>query len=164
MCYNHGLMIGEAHFREFCAPSYRNMAAIARECGADMLIVDCDGNVMELAVLLAECGVNAMYPFEAKPSNNLFELREQLPEFVLCGWLEKECVNERNDHLIEKEIMDKVPPLLAKGRYFPNLEHNLQPMVTFKNLCRFMTLLHKVTGNPEGEFPRMHPSQGFRSL
>ena len=30
-----------------------------------------------------------------------------------------------------------------------------QPLVTFPNLCRFTTLLHDVTGNPEGEFPRM---------
>ena len=71
------------------------------------------------------------------------------------GWLEKEVVNEGNGHLIEEEIMSKVPPLLAKGRYFPNGDHGIQPPVTFENLCRFMTLLHEVTGNPEGEFPRV---------
>jgi len=70
---------------------------------------------------------------------------------------DKESVNKGMGHLIEKEIMTKVPPLLAKGRYFPNLEHVLQPMATFENLCKFMTLLHEVTGNPEGEFPRIRP-------
>ena len=69
--------------------------------------------------------------------------------------VEKEVVNEGNGHLIEVEIMSKVAPLLAQGRYFPNGDHGIQPLVTFENMCKFMTLLHEVTGNPEGEFPRV---------
>jgi hypothetical protein len=119
-----------------------------------MVAIDTDGNAMELVPLVEACGVNAIFPFEVKAGNDLFALRERLPEFILMGWLEKECVNEGNAEMIEPEIMDKVPPLLEKGRYFPNGDHGLQPMATFDNLCRFMTLLHDVTGNPEGEFPR----------
>ncbi len=73
------------------------------------------------------------------------------------GWLEKELVNEGMERLIEQEVMAKVPALLAKGRYFPNLDHGIQPLVSFKSLCKLMTLLHEVTGNPEGEFPRIRP-------
>lgn len=155
MCYNHGLLISPRHFREFCAPAYRELAGVARDCGVTMIAVDTDGNFMELVPLLEECGVNAIYPAEAKAGNDLFALRERHPSFILMGWLEKECVNEGMEHLIEHEIMSKVPPLLASGRYFPNLEHAAQPMATFGNLRRFMTLLHDVTGNPEGEFPRI---------
>ena len=56
---------------------------------------------------------------------------------------------------IAHEIESKVPRLLKSRRYFPNGDHGIQPLVTFPNLCRFMTLLHEVTGNPEGEFPRI---------
>ena len=35
--------------------------------------------------------------------------------------------------------------------------HGIQPLVSFKSLCKLMTLLHEVTGNPEGEFPRIRP-------
>ena len=73
------------------------------------------------------------------------------------GWLEKETVNAGNEGLIRPEIASKVPPLLARGRYFPNGDHGLQPMATFGNLCIFMTALHEATGNPEGEFPRVRP-------
>jgi len=154
-CYNHAMLISPAHFREFCAPYYRKVAELASACGVDMVTVDSDGNVMELVPLLAECGVNSLHPCEVKSGNDLFALREKLPEFILMGWLEKECVNEGNGHTIEHEIMSKVPPLLEQGRYFPNGDHGLQPMVTFDNLCVFMTLLHEVTDNPEGEFPRV---------
>jgi hypothetical protein len=157
MCYNHGMLISPGHFRRFCAPYYRRTAAVARDCGAEMFAVDCDGNVMELVGLLDECGLTAMYPFEVKAGNDLFELRRRHERFILMGWLEKECVNEGNERLIAPEILSKVPPLLEKGRYFPNGDHGLQPMATFRGMCMFMTLLHEVTGNPEGEFPRVRP-------
>jgi len=154
-CYNHGMLISPSHFREFCAPAYREIGRIARDCNVDMVAIDTDGNAMELVPLVEECGVNAIFPFEVKAGNDLFALRERHPEFILMGWLEKEAVNEGNGHLIRDEIMSKVPPLLARGRYFPNGDHGIQPLVTFENLRKFMTLLHEVTGNPEGEFPRM---------
>jgi len=154
-CYNHGSLISPAHFEEFCAPHYRKVGDLAAACGIPMAAVDCDGNTMELVTWLEACGVNALYPFEVKAGNDLFALRERHPSFILMGWLEKECVNEGNGQMIEREIISKVPPLLEKGRYFPNGDHGIQPLVTFPNMCRFMTLLHEVTGNPEGEFPRV---------
>jgi len=156
MCYNHGMLISPRHFRQLCAASYQEIAAVARDCGAEMVAVDCDGNVMELVGLLAECGVNAIYPCEVKAGNDLFELRRRHGGFILMGWLEKESVNQGNERRIAPEILSKVPPLLAAGRYFPNGDHGLQPLVTFQNLCIFMTLLHEVTGNPQGQFPRIH--------
>jgi len=156
-CYNHGMLLSPKHFREFCAPFYRRVCEVAFDCGVDMVAIDTDGNAMELVPIVEECGVNAIYPFEVKAGNDLFALRKRHPRFILMGWLEKEVVNEGNDNLIRHEIMSKVPSLLEKGRYFPNGDHGIQPLVTFENLCKFMTLLHEVTGNPEGEYPRIMP-------
>jgi len=148
------MLISPEKFREFCAPLYRDIADCARACGVPVLTVDSDGCAMQLVPLLVECGFNSLHPFEVHGNNDLFALREQFPELVMFGWLEKEVVNEGNEHRIEPEIRGKVPPLLAKGRYFPNGDHGIQPPVTFPNLCRFMTILHEVCNNPEGEFPR----------
>ncbi len=63
-------------------------------------------------------------------------------------------INEGNESLIEAEIQAKAP-LLKFGRYFPNIDHTLQPMCTFDNFRRFMTVLHETLGNPEGDFPRI---------
>jgi hypothetical protein len=157
ICYRGGMLISPRHFHELCSPSYREIASVARDCNVPMVAVDSDGNVMELIPLLAECGVNALYPFEAKPGNDLPSLRRMFPEFVLMGWLEKETLNEGNEAGIRTELMAKVPGLLRSGRFFPNGDHGIQPLVTFPNLCRFLTLLHELTGNPEGEFPRLNP-------
>jgi hypothetical protein len=155
ICYNHGMLISPKHFEEFCSPYYRRVAEVARDCGVDMLAVDTDGNAMEFVSVAERAGINAVFPFEAKAGNDLLALRARYPEVILMGWLEKEVVNAGKGDLIEPEIMSKVPPLLAHGRYFPNGDHCIQPLVDFANLCRFMTLLHQVTRNPEGEFPRL---------
>lgn len=149
------MLISPEKFREFCAPLYREIADCARACGVPVMTVDSDGCAMQLVPLLVECGFNSLYPFEVHGNNDLFALRERFPELVMFGWLEKEVVNEGNEHLIEHEIRSKVPALLAKGRYFPNGDHGIQPLVTFPNLCKFMTILHEVCANPEGEFPRV---------
>ena len=155
LCYNHGMLLSPVHFEEFCASYYREVCQCARAAGADVVSVDTDGNAMEFTGIARDCGVNAIYPYEVKAGNDLFELREKYPDFLLFGWLEKETVNEGNEDAIEPEIMSKVPPLLEKGGYFPNGDHGIQPPTTFPNLCRFMTILHEVCGNPEGEFPRV---------
>lgn len=154
-CYKQTMLISPRHFREFCSPIYQQICQFARDCKTEMIALDSDGNIMTLVALAAECGINAVYPCEVKAGNDLFQLRGQFPNFVFAGWLEKECLNEGNDDLIEKEIMSKVPALLSHGYYFPNIDHGIQPDVTFKNMCLFMTLLHDVLNNPEGSFPRI---------
>jgi hypothetical protein len=154
LCYNHGMLLSPVLFHEFCGPMYREVCDLAASCHVDLVAVDSDGNVMEYVPLAASCGIRGFYPFEVKAGNDLFSLRERHPDLVFFGWLEKELINEGNANRIEEEITSKVPLLLKKGRYFPNADHSLQPLATFKNLCRFMTILHQVCSNPEGEFPR----------
>ena len=154
LCYNHGMLLSPEQFHAFCGPYYREVCDVAHACGVEMVSVDTDGNLMEFADVAAPYGVTALHPCEVKAGNDLFALRKRHPELVLIGWLEKEVINEGNEHLIEPEIMSKVPPLLKKGGYFPNGDHGIQPLVRFESMCKFMTLLHEVTGNPEGEFPR----------
>jgi len=155
LCYNHGMLLSPSHFDEFCGSYYQEVCDCAHANGADLVAIDTDGNIMEFAALASSYGVNAIYPCEVKAGNDLFVLREQLPDMIFFGWLEKEVINEGNEGLIEPQILTKVPRLLEKGRYFPNGDHGIQPWATFPNLCRFMTILHEVCGNPEGEFPRV---------
>ena len=154
LCYNHGMLLSPAHFHEFCGPFYREVCDLTHACDVDLVLMDSDGNVMDFVGIAESYGVNGLFPFEVKAGNDLVALRDAHPTFVFFGWLEKEVVNQGNEHLIEEEVRVKVPPLLEKSGYFPNGDHLIQPLATFPNLCQFMTVLHEVTGNPEGEFPR----------
>jgi uroporphyrinogen decarboxylase len=154
ICYKHGMLISPDHFKQFCSPVYRETTDLAKACEAEVVVVDTDGKIDQLMPLLVECGVNGIYPVESKADNDLFQLRKQYTDFIFFGWLEKEVVNEGNEDQIEKEINEKVPAMLKGGRYFPNIDHSLQPFCTFDNLCKFMEILHNVTNNPEGQFQR----------
>ena len=156
ICYKQGMLLSPALFHEFCSPFYREVCDLACACDVDLVAVDSDGNVMEYVSIADSCGVRGFFPCEVKAGNDLFALRERHPHLVVFGWLEKEVINEGNGSRIEDEITSKVPPLLGQGGYFPNADHSLQPLATFENLCRFMTILHDVCGNPEGEFPRIY--------
>ncbi len=151
-CYNHGMLISPRHFEEFCCPAYDEIADLADQCNTEMFIVDTDGDIDQLIPLLIKHGANALYPVEAKANLDFVNLAQKYPDFIFIGGLEKETINENNEHLIEPEISAKVPALLKRGRYFPNLDHSLQPMCTFPNLCRFLAQLYKHTQNPNGQF------------
>ena len=74
--------------------------------------------------------MNAAFPWEVKAGNDLYRVRENYPELIMFGGMEKECLSIGN---------------------------GIQPLATFENMCKFLTLLHEITGNPKGEFPRMQP-------
>jgi len=156
-CFNHGLMISPETFRDLCAPHYRRVAEVARDCGAELLIVDSDGKVDEFCLLLEEVGWNGCWPMEQVCGNDLLAYRRRQPRFIFAGGIEKEICNTGNAHRIEPEILPKVPAMLETGGYFPMFDHALQTLVGFEELCRAMTLLHEVCGSPEdlGAFPRV---------
>jgi len=154
ICYRQGMLLSPATFHEYCAPFYSEVCDMARASGVGLVAVDSDGAISEYVSLAASCGVEGFYPCEVKAGNDLFDLRERHRNLVFFGWLEKEVINEGNGNAIEGEIRSKVPPLLTRGGYFPNADHSLQPLATFDNLRRFMTVLHDACDNPEGTFPR----------
>ena len=153
-CYRNGLLISPEHFNQYCAPQYHEIGEVVKRNDIPMFIIDCDGFAEPLLPLIVPHGVNGLYPWEVKPGNDLYRVREKYPDFVFFGALEKECLNAGNGGMIRPIIEAKVD-LLRGGRYFPNIDHTMQPMATFENLCKFMTLLHEVTENPKGEFPRI---------
>ena len=153
-CYNHGMLISPAAFREFCAPFYRRVAEVGRECGADLTIVDSDGKVDEFIDLLVECGINGSWPLEQVCGNDPRDYRQRHPKFILAGGIEKEIANSGNAHRIEPELYPKLPEALKRGGYFPMFDHALQVTAGFDELCRCMTLLHEICGSDLGEFPR----------
>jgi len=160
LCYNHGMLLSPAHFHEYAGPQYREVCGVARACGADLVAVDTDGNAMDFVPIARSHGVNGLFPFEVKAGNDLFVLRQRYPDFVLFGWLEKEVANEGNEDQIEPEIRSKAP-LVEQGGYFPNADHSLQPLLTFNNVCKFMTVLHNASRTPHG---LSTPVSGERTL
>ena len=154
MCYKNGMFISPEHFNKYCAPIYREIGETVKKAGVPVFALDTDGFAEPVLPLVVPHGVNAVFPWEKKPGNDLYRVRENYPELIMFGGIEKECLNIGNGAMIKPEIESKAE-LIRGGRYFPNLDHGVQPLATFENICKFMTLLHEVTENPKGEFPRI---------
>lgn len=154
--YNHGLLISPDTFRTLCAPHYRRVAEVARDCGAALLIVDSDGKVDEYCLLLEEVSFNGCWPMEQVCGNDLLAYRQRQPRFVFAGGIEKEIVNTGNGARIESELVPRIPQLLEHGDFLPMFYHALQTTVGFAELCRCMTRLHQICGSEHlGAFPRV---------
>jgi len=153
MCYKNGMLISPEHFNKYCAPIYAEAGESVKKAGVPVFALDCDGFVEPLLPLVVPHGINALYPWEMKAGNDLYRVRRKYPELIIFGGLEKECLNQGNEAMIRPEIESKLD-LLRGGRYFPNIDHGMQPLIHYDNMRKFMTLLHEVTGNPKGDFPR----------
>ncbi len=154
-CYNHGMMISPKAFRELCAPHYRHVAEVGRDCGVELFIVDSDGMVAEYLDLLEEVGFNGNWPMEQVCGNDILAYRRKHPRMIVAGGIEKEVCNTGHGHRIREELLPKVPEMLEQSGYFPMFDHQLQPGVGFEEHCRAMTVLHETCRSEDlGEFPR----------
>ncbi|MBN1351052.1 hypothetical protein JXJ21_16645 [candidate division KSB1 bacterium] len=149
MASKNGSLVSPRIFREFMLPNYRKIASFAREHGIDVILVDSDGYIDDLAGLMIEGGVTAMYPFEIGAGCNIAEARKRYPELGIIGGLDKE-VMARGKEQIDLEI-EKARTYIKAGRYIPGPDHFVLSNVSWENYRYFMEQLREVvmTTTPE---------------
>ena len=142
MAYKSGSIISKNHFTEFLAPQYKRIRDFAGNAGIPIVLVDSDGNIMELAEWMAEVGVNSMYPFEVQSFNDIPHIRKYLPEMSCIGGLDKECM-ARDKHSMDAEL-EKARQLIPLGKFIPGPDHFVLENVPFENYEYFMRGLKRV--------------------
>lgn len=137
-----GSIISPDTFNEFMAPSYHKIKGFMQAHDIPILLVDSDGNINNLVGQMAECGVNAMYPFEVGASNDVIASLKKYPTMSALGCLEK------NSCAISKsavdEQMDIARTLIKNGRCIPGPDHFVLNNVSFEQYMYFMNQLKKV--------------------
>jgi len=153
ICYRGGMLVSPAAFREFCAPYYREVASFAREVGAAVVDVDCDGDVSELVHCLWEAGVNMLHAFEpTHGGSDILRIRDELPRFVICGGLDKHAMVDPDPAAAIAEVDAKVPPMLRHGGYLPSIDHGLPPHCCYRPFWHFMNRIREHCGAPPAPF------------
>ena len=141
MSYKNGPMISPRAFSEFMAPYYRELVGrVVADTDIHIFAVDSDGDVSLLVPLFCETGVNMMLPFEVQAGMDVRRVREQYPNLVIFGGLDKRALFT-DGAAIEEEVMGKVPPMLARGGYIPSLDHNVPPEVSLENFKEYLEKL-----------------------
>lgn len=102
--------------------------------------VDSDGDMTQLLPLLEEVGIKGQLPFEVQAGMDIRQVREKHPKMVLFGGLDKKLLAQSRDNM-EKEIQNKVVPLLKIGGYFPGLDHAVPPDLSLADFRWFLERL-----------------------
>lgn len=143
-------MISPAHFAEYMVPCYRKITDLLREHGVDVVIVDCDGNINEIAHLWVEAGVNVMFPLEIRGGTDPRALRDAMGERVLLlGGVDKTTLIDGPD-AIDGELR-RIAPLAAEGGYIPHVDHRCPPDVSLANYRHYLRAKRELLGIPEPE-------------
>jgi len=142
MASKNGCLISPETFREFIAPNYRKIATFAKNHGIKIILVDSDGYIDDLAGLMLETGVTAMYPFEVNAGCDIKEIRRRYPTLGIIGGLNKQVMaGSKND--IDQEV-EKAREYIKMGRYIPGPDHFVLSDVCWENYKYFMERLRDV--------------------
>jgi uroporphyrinogen decarboxylase len=138
MAYKNGSLISPRLVREFMLPYYKRFIEHVRGLGCDIIIVDSDGDVTQLAPLFIEVGVNVMLPFEVQAGMDVRAFRQRYGRnLALIGGLDKRSLTHGRA-AIDAEIELRVPELLAGGGYISCLDHTCPPDVSLSAFRYFL--------------------------
>lgn len=142
MAYNHGSMISPETFRRFMLPYYQEVNAFFHSKGVDHILVDCDGNILELCSLFIEGDVDGVYPLEITAGSDPAVLRERYPNLILVGGIDKRALT-MGPETIDREL-HRVVPVAEKGGYLPMLDHLVPADVSLSNYRYYLKRLREL--------------------
>jgi uroporphyrinogen-III decarboxylase len=146
MAYKGRAMVSPEIMRRFMLPLYRRWVDHFRGHGVEIIMMDSDGYIHEIAPGWAEAGINALCPMEIRAGNDLLKLRDELGHaMAFMGGIDKTKI-AKGGKALEEEFESKVPQLLEDGGYIPCCDHYIPPNVSWSNYCRFIELLKEYCG------------------
>ena len=131
MAYHSGPHISPKQFRKFMLPGYKKITRFLRENGIDVIMVDSDGNIVELSGLFREGGVDGVYPLEIAAGSEPAIMRERYPDLALLGGVDKRAL-AAGPEAIDREL-ERLLPVVEAGGYVPMVDHLVPPDVSLEN-------------------------------
>lgn len=131
MAYKNGSMISKEIFDKFMRPYYIELVDHLRKRGIHKILVDSDGNTIQIIPWLMEFGIDGHYPLEVIAGSTPQALRKLYPNFALIGGVDKFAL-ERGPQSIDAEL-EALLPVLETGGYIPCVDHKVPPTVSLYN-------------------------------
>jgi uroporphyrinogen-III decarboxylase len=142
MAFNSGSLVSMDVFDEFMAPYYREVMAELKTRGVQKILVDSDGNTVELCKKFTELGLDGHFPCEVKAGSDPAIMRQRYPKMAFIGGIRKTPLAE-GKAAIDREL-GKLPPILEKGGYIPALDHRVPPNVPMENYRYYVEQKRKI--------------------
>ena len=113
-------------FAEFLVPPYRRLTDVACNYGVDIILVDSDGDCLELIPLWLEGGVSGLYPFEVAADMDIKEIGDAFPSLQILGGVDKHELAAGPER-IDAELMRRIPEMIDRGGFIPMGNHQIPP-------------------------------------
>jgi uroporphyrinogen decarboxylase len=142
MAYNSGSLVSMATFDEFMTPYYQELMAYLKARGVQKILVDSDGNTVELCKKFVELGLDGHFPCEVNAGSDPAIMRQRYPKMAFIGGIRKTPLAE-GKAAIDTEL-SKLPPILEKGGFIPALDHRVPPNVPMENYRYYVEQKRKI--------------------
>lgn len=140
MAYKNGPLVSPRHFEKHFVPQYKRLTGFLKDHGIDVVMVDCDGDVYSLLPLFQKGGANYLFPMEVASGMDIRKVRNLHPDLIIGGGIDKQQI-ARGKEAIDKEL-EKVEYMLTNGtRWFPHIDHLVDPMISWEDFVYYRTRL-----------------------
>ncbi len=143
---NYGPLLSPRQYEEFVLSSYQPVMAVLRRHGVQTICLVTYANARLLVPSILKAGFNCLWACEVNTA--AMDYRELRREFGrdlrLIGGIDLDTLR-LGKPAIRKEIMAKVPPLLAEGGYIPLADGRVRVEAPWENYVYYRHLLEEVT-------------------
>jgi hypothetical protein len=138
-------LVSPQMYEEFALSSYQPLLELVRDRGVETIILRTYANARLLLPRLLERGFNCLWACEVNTeAMDYRELRSELGrDLRLIGGIDLDVLRRDHDD-IRREVLEKVPPLLAEGGYVPLADGRVREDVPFEDYLYYRRLLQEV--------------------
>ncbi len=146
----HGPLISPRMYDDLVLRSYEPVFNVLRRFGVETFIFMTYANSRLLLPRVLERGFNCLWAYEV--NTDAMDYRSLRREFgrdlSLIGGIDLDALRAGKD-AIRREVLEKVPPLLAQGGYIPLADGRVREDIPYANYVHYRELLEKITGRRE---------------
>ena len=143
MGYKNSTLISPETYKAVWAPGVRKVADFLHTHGIHIIGYYSSGDIRPLIPAMLDIGINLHFPLENAAGMNALELRRQYGQDLrLIGNISRQSLMN-GVSAVEKEFMEKVPPLMASGGYIPAADDMILPDISYESYTRLIDLTRK---------------------
>lgn len=123
-CFNQGPVVSPDVLRRVAGPWYRRIADMLVAHGCCVYTTDTDGNILPVAEVFLDNGLNTMFPVEVHAGSDPVLLRKRYGKRIrLWGGVDKMALI-KSKQAIDDELL-RLRPIVEQGGFIPGVDHRV---------------------------------------
>lgn len=144
IAYKNGMMFSPQHYRDLLQPFHARLCDLAH-CHGSQVIYHTDGDINKGIPLLIEAGIDCLHPMEVKAGMDVRQLKKAFGnQLSFMGNIDARFFQDNDKASIEKEIREKLPPVMQDSGYIYHSDHSIPAGTTLETYKYALDLVKKL--------------------